>query len=160
MTATPRDLTRPPEPAASDPAPPLLPVVLGFILAGALLLVLGLWRGGTSGAPGTSTIPALAIVEPTANAVLEQPLVVVFETDRLALTPSGWLSGDLHLHAHVHGVELMPGAADVEHLGGRRYRWTIRHLPAGAHQIRLLWAGPDHRRIPEGRSAVVPFHLR
>ena len=51
----------------------------------------------------------------------------------------------------------MAGAADIQAVGGRRFRWPIPGLPPGEHRIRLQWSGPDHRTLREGGSA--PFTL-
>ncbi len=142
----------------------VLPTVLGILLVGIVVLVIGFWidaRRSDTGNPAGPTVPQITLIEPTAGAVVESPLPVLFETPvRLRWVAGGWQAGQLHVHAEVSGSELMPGARDIQPLGENRYRWTLPALPAGEHTLRLFWSSPDHRPIQEGQSATVEIIVR
>ena len=137
---------------------PLGTTVILLLLAGGLLLGIGLWTGGNDRAtPVASAQPAqLTIVEPTDSAQVAAPLEITFATMApLHITPMGWQSGQLHLHAVIDGTDVMPGALDIRALGQGRFRWRLKTVAAGSHDVRLVWARPDHRAIPEGASQDV-----
>lgn len=141
-------------------ARPMMPVIVAFLVGGALLLALGLWVNGRKNEPRSGPA-ALHIVAPAAGAEVTRPLEVLFQTDApLALAPMGWNAAGYHLHAMVDGAERMPGAADVTALGSGRFRWTVTGVAPGDHQLQLVWARPDHRSIPEGASGVRSFRVR
>jgi len=138
------------------------PAIVGILLAGAVILVVGLWlgRNGIGGDPGRA-VPPLTLVSPAPGDVIAPDARIVFESPRLVKAPEGWRSGRLHLHAVLDGVELMPGAADIEPLRQHgRFAWRLPPLGAGAHEILLRWSGPDHRPLEEGATPVVRFEVR
>ncbi len=144
------------------PTRPLAPTIILLLVVGGILLAIGLWTGGNQHAPSAAAAPAaLTILEPADSATVAAPVEITFSTPApLRLTPMGWQAEHLHLHAIVDGAEIMPGALDIRALGEDRYRWRLKSVAAGAHDIRLVWARPDHRSIPEGASADVPFTVK
>lgn len=145
-----------------DGPKPLTPKLLGFLVAGALLIAVSLWIGDRRVAAPASSGPArLLVSRPAPDATVAQPLVVEFATTApLRLTPAGWQADTYHLHALVDGAERMPGANDITDLGGGRFRWTFGTVGVGPHELRLVWARPDHRSVPEGASDVVAFQVK
>ncbi len=140
---------------------PLGPTILLLLIAGVILLGIGLWTGGNDHPAAPAAAAALTIVEPAESATVVAPLDITFATTApLRLTPMGWQAGQLHLHAIVDGAEMMPGALDVRAAGDGRYRWRLKGVGTGPHDIRLVWARPDHHAIPEGASADVPFTVK
>jgi hypothetical protein len=141
-----------------------------FGVIGGLLLLLGLvylvrsfLPGGsdTGAGPAVAAVPALSIVSPSAGAELAQPAAVELDAGTaLVAGPTGWTAEGRHLHLFAGGTELMATAAEMQHLGGTRYRWTLPRLPAGETTLRLAWSDERHRTIPEGASPTVPVRLR
>lgn len=154
---------RGPEPTRATK--PLAPRIILLLVAGAILLAIGLWTGGNGGngrpaAPTAAPAP-LVIVEPGDSAEVSAPLDVTFTTDApLRLTPAGWQASHYHLHALLDGASVMPGALDIRALGEQHFRWRIKTVDAGPHTLRLVWARPDHRAIPEGASEEVSFQVK
>lgn len=151
----------------TTPAPPtggrpnILPVVITFLIGGALILTLGFWAGSRERGPAKEIVPQLTLIEPTDGAVVGQPLELLFEAPaRLGMGPGGWGTRRLHLHALVDGVEIMPAATDIQAVGENRYRWVLSNISPGRHEIRLQWAGLDHRPISEGASETVVIEVR
>lgn len=142
---------------------PLAPTIILLLVVGGLLLAIGLWTGGNDRAtPARAAQPAtLTIVEPKDSAVVDAPLEITFATTApLRLSPLGWQAERLHLHAIVDGAEVMPGALDIRAVGDGQFRWKLKSVGPGAHDLRLVWARPDHRAIPEGASRDVPFTVK
>jgi hypothetical protein len=141
-----------------------------FGAVGIVLVVLGLFfwirsfgEGGsdTGAGPAAAAIPTLAIVSPAAGAQLDQPAAVEFDAGAaLVLGPTGWTADGRHLHLFAGGTELMASAAELQHVSGTRYRWTLPRLPAGETTLRLAWSDERHRTIEQGASATVPVRLR
>ncbi len=128
-----------------------------------ILLAIGLWTGNHEQGPAPApTAPAqITIVDPTDSAQVSAPLEITFTTTApLRLTPMGWQAGQLHLHAVIDGAEIMPGALDIRALGDARFRWRLKDVAAGTHDVRLVWARPDHRAIPEGASGDVTVEVK
>jgi len=130
--------------------------VYGTIGAAAVLLALFfLVRGGARDGDGAAAAPTLAILAPATGTEHPQPLAVRFDAGT-EVTGSGLdPAAGRHVHARVDASELMPGPADVQPLGGTRYRWTLPRLPAGTHTVTLYWADAAHRPLAEGASAPV-----
>jgi hypothetical protein len=167
MSGHPNESTKPdgpePTPPPRDRNRPLTPTVMLLLVLGAILLAIGLWTGGND--RGLSTAPAapaqLTIVDPVDSAEVAAPLEVTFSTTApLHLTPTGWQATRYHLHALIDGTSVMPGALDLHDLGEGHFRWRIKGMAPGSHTLRLVWARPDHRAIPEGASDEVEFELR
>lgn len=150
------------DPAAPFAPPPRLKsdLVFGAVAVAAIVLAVVFFVAGERDAGAdVAPPPRITVVEPRSGAMVTGPFAIVFETPaRMARDSTGWVAeGRYHLHAMVGGTELMAGAADVQPLGGGRYRWSVPGLPPGEHRMRLQWAGPDHRTLREGGSA--PFVL-
>jgi len=143
---------------------PLAPTILLLLVGGGLLLAIGLWTGGyrrQRTSPVAAAAAPLTVLEPKDSAQVDAPLEVTFSTTApLHLTPMGWQAGSLHLHALVDGAQVMPGALDIHALGDGRFRWKLKAVGPGPHDIRLVWARPDHHAIPEGASGDVPFTVK
>ncbi|MEW5930310.1 MAG: hypothetical protein AB1941_22855 [Gemmatimonadota bacterium] len=154
------------DPPAADPAAPFAPppmlrsdLVFAGVAVLALVLALVFFVAGKTDGGEAPPPPRITLVEPRDGSMVSGPFALVFETPaRMVRDSTGWLAdGRYHLHAMVGEAELMAGAADIEPLGGRRFRWNIPGLPPGEHRMRLQWSGPDHRTLREGGSA--PFTL-
>ncbi len=135
---------------------PLTPAIVVLFLVGALLLVIGLMTGRGGPSAPRSRPDSLTVVTPVDSATVPAPLTITFATRApLRVGPLGWQAGSYHLHALLDGNDVMPGALDIEALGNQQYRWTLKDVPAGEHTLRLVWARPDHRSIPEGASPEI-----
>jgi len=155
-------------PSRSGAQRPIADRVLGA--AGTLLIVMGVGfalaqmvAGASASDPLTTGegAPPLRVVQPTSGAEADSPLDLIFETPAaLVAGPMGWQAGSLHLHAEVDGREVMPGARDIARLGGERYRWHLRVPAGGEVELRLFWAGPDHRALEEGASPRVRVSVK
>ena len=129
---------------------PLLPVVIGFALAGLFILVLGFWAPRFKHAA-----PTIALWSPTRDTLVDGPVLVQFETSLpLRLQRTGWGNGNYHVHALLDSVEFMPGAADLRAIGPNRYAWVLPPVTR-ASRLRLVWALPNHARIAGGSSTTV-----
>lgn len=130
--------------------------IVGFLLAGGIILALGFLRGGPDDEP-TGAPPALHILSPADGDSVPAPLQLTFMTDApLHLDPMmGWVADEMHLHAMVSGTEVMPAAADIRPAGDAR-QW-VWHLPAvtpGEHTIFLTWAGRHHGNLAGATDTV------
>ena len=146
-----------PRPLATDRAYGIIAAVLG------LLALFFLLRGGPAdtGNAAAAGVPRLSVLEPREGAEVSLPAGVVFDAGtRLEVGPMGWNAGGRHVHLLVGGQELMAGAADVQPLGGNRYRWTVPSLPRGAQTLQLTWSDEAHRPLAEGASPPVKVTVR
>lgn len=100
---------------------------------------------------GAVALPPLAIVTPTSNARVRNPVSVVLETtgDMTQLTMGGKnmssmggmsMGPSVHLHIVVDGQLLMPAASQLVSAGKDRYRYTFGPLSSGPHSIKVYWA--------------------
>ncbi|MGQ0814166.1 MAG: hypothetical protein ACT4O1_06835 [Gemmatimonadota bacterium] len=137
----------------------ILPIAIGIVLTGLVLAGLGIISNMRRNAE-VDVAPQLSILSPAPGATLDSPLVVRFtSTKRLALKPSGWGHGRLHLHATVNGIQYMPAAAELS-ARDTIYEWTIRTAPAGSFSLQLAWADMAHRPLQAGTSGIVKARLR
>jgi hypothetical protein len=129
----------------------LLPVVLGFTLAGGLILLLGFFATRRQ-----ADVPlALTIRSPARDTLVDGPLRLLFESSLpLRLQSTGWGSGRYHVHVLLDSIELMPGATDIKAVGRGLYEWLIP-APATEHRLQLIWALPNHARVSIGSSQVI-----
>jgi hypothetical protein len=138
----------------SDPPsgpPSFFPIVIGFLLAGLLLLGLGLWVARRP----ARVQPRVTLISPARDTTINGPLQLYFESSiPLELMPTGWGNGPYHLHALVDSVEVMAGGTDVRPAGNGRYYWTLPALERPAH-VQLVWALPNHGRLGTGASQRV-----
>jgi hypothetical protein len=143
--------------------PPRTATIVGFVIAGVVLLLWGLGgRGGAAPPPGRVAAPRIVLLAPAAGDTVDAPLRLRFrvESAGLALGPAGWGSGELHIHAHVDDVEIMPGPADIERLDGNDFLWTFPHVAAGPRRIRLAWSDAAHRPVAAGATESIRVHVR
>ena len=143
-------------------APPrrsIAPLLLGFGLTSALLLVIG--YAASQRRAATLEPPPITIATPSPGAVIGTPLIVRFETARpIALRSSGWGFQRFHLHAWINGIEYMPAAADIRPIDQHTYEWTFAGIQPGSAELQLAWSDQAHRKWPSGSSAVVSFRIR
>lgn len=131
-----------------------------MLLLAAFFFVRSLLPGGSDPGPAAD-VPQMRLLAPVPGAVLDQPAAVEFDAGAaLVLRPAGWEAGGRHVHLMAGGTELMAAGADLTHLRGTRYRWTLPRLPAGETELRLVWSGADHRALAEGASEAVTVRLR
>jgi hypothetical protein len=129
------------------------------MILGALILLLMGGERDTGARP--SAVPRLTMVQPSSGALISGPVHFVFDVPvAIEQHPGGWGTGDLHIHLEVNGREFMPSPRDIMRLPTGMYRWTLPGLPPGDHEVRLFWAGPDHRAIAEGATPNVPIRSR
>lgn len=94
------------------------------------------------------------------GAMPDSPLVLQFQSDGpLALQPTGWGHGDLHIHAWVDHVQHMPAAADITRADSG-YLWVLPAVARGSHRVQLGWADQAHRPLSRGASDTVSIVLR
>ena len=137
--------------------PSLLPIVIGFTLAGVFILALGFWAAHRS--PGDSH-PTIRLLSPSRDTVARGTVTLRFHTSvPLHLQPTGWGAGRFHIHAMVNATELMPGAASIRGLGDRVYEWSIP-APDSAATLQLFWSLPNHARVPAGASQPIRIQPR
>lgn len=130
---------------------PLLPTLIGFGLAGALILLLGFWTAIRRASPE----PTLILISPRQDTTVPGTLKVLFESNlTLRLQSTGWGSGRYHVHALLDSTELMPAAADIRSLGSNRYEWVLP-APRRPQRLQLIWALPNHARLGTGNSASI-----
>jgi hypothetical protein len=128
--------------------------VLGFVVAGVLLLVIGFWTAQRQQNPPADAVPVVTLLSPASDTTVGGALTVHFKTSApLRLGPAGWAAGRYHLHALLDGVELMPGATDIRQVEGGGYTWAVTPVRPGVFQ--LLWARPDHTRVSQSASRQI-----
>ncbi|MGH7464624.1 MAG: hypothetical protein ACREK1_05570, partial [Longimicrobiales bacterium] len=76
------------------------PAIIGFLIAGAVILGAGFFVS-TFGGESYDDVPPLTIITPASGDSVANPVTVTFRTTHaLRLDPAmGWTAGDLHLHA-------------------------------------------------------------
>ncbi len=152
---------------APEPRRSIAPAVISLIVAGVLILVVGLWVGkrqaarAASGETAAAETPgALTILSPADGDELATDTTrLLFATPApLELTPRGWLAGSWHPHVLVDGQERMAGATDIADLGDGRFAWRVS-LPPGPHTLRLVWATLAHRIVESDASGTVSVRV-
>src|SRR5690606_29759157 len=93
---------------------------------------------------------------PASGDTVTNPVTLRFRTpaDLAFDSAMGWMAGDLHLHAMVGTLEIMPAAADIEG-SGSTFTWRLPALDAGTHRIYLTWAGRHHGSLRGQADTVV-----
>lgn len=123
------------------------PAIIGFLVAGALILTFGFLAGLRNGSDDMDGVPALRVQAPAPGDTVENPVRVLFTTPApLELGPMGWAASDLHLHIMVDGTEHMPAAGDIESADGT-FTWTLPPLDPGDRTFHLTWAGRHHGNL-------------
>jgi hypothetical protein len=137
----------------------LLGILGGAMVLGALILLL--LGGERDTGARTFATPPITMVQPTSGALVTGPVHFVFDVPvEIGQHPGGWGTGDLHIHLEVNGREFMPSPRDIVRLPSGMYRWTLPGLPPGDHEVRLFWAGPDHRALAEGATSTISIRSR
>lgn len=140
-----------------------LPDLLLGLVGGAMVvfaLVAVVMGRGASEVPAVSP-PAVTVLSPAPGGVAPSRLEIVFETDEEILpSPSGWGTGELHLHLALDGQEIMASPDAIEILGAGRYRWVVPGVVPGEHEMRFFWADGAHRVVEGGGSAAVRVRVR
>ena len=144
----------------SQPTRSRAPLILGFLLAGGLLLGLGLFADRVRRAPDRG-LPELTLLTPAAEDTLAAgPLELRFRSGApLELGSMGWVADDLHPHVLLDGVEYMAGPADIM-ADGDAYRWSLPALEPGTHTLLLAWAGSHHGTLSDTVGQTVRLHVR
>jgi len=140
-----------------EPRSSVLPAVIGIAVTCVFLLVVGYVAQRRM--VQQDAVPQLTITTPLANAAVDSPLAVRFTTAQpIALSPSGWGYGALHVHAWVNDVQYMPAAADIRPVGERTYELTLPAVPRRESlRVRLGWANAAHAGLSQGSSQDVPL---
>ncbi|MGH7449002.1 MAG: hypothetical protein ACREK1_12225 [Longimicrobiales bacterium] len=141
----------------TQPAHSRTPAIIGFLIAGAVILGASFF---VSTRPGTSYdgVPPLTISSPASGDSVTNPVTVTFRTtDALELDPGlGWTAGDLHLHAIAGSREIMPAAADIVATDSI-YTWRLPDLDSGTHSLYLTWAGRHHGNLRGVADTVIIY---
>ncbi len=148
---------RPAVPVRSRTIPDrILGLIGGAMIAGAIGLLL---FGGARSDGAVGELPALRLVTPVEGDVVQAPLTLTFRSE-LPLTqgPSGWGTGEFHLHAKVGDLELMPGPSDVIRTADGGYQWTLPWTGGGVKTLRLFWSDANH--IPVVGVDQAPISVR
>ena len=134
------------------------PVIIGIVIT--VVMLAGLAYIASARRNAGPAAPVLSILSPRPAARADSPLIVRFTTTApLSLHPTGWGTGELHLHARLNGVELMPAAADIQQTGDT-FAWTMATAPRGSLQVRLGWADVQHRELRSGGSDTISIILQ
>jgi hypothetical protein len=134
------------------------PAIIGFLVAGAVILGAGFLAGLRDGS-STAGAPPLHVLAPVDGDTVSNPIVIEFATPApLRLGTAGWMADDMHLHIMVGDVEHMPAAADLA-ARDATFTWRLPPLPEGSHRIHLTWAGPHHRNLT-GATDTLILHVR
>ena len=144
--------------ADTDPKPSLVPIIIGFVLAGVFILGLGFWVSRRQ--PRDAQVPEIRLLTPATDTTIAGPITVRFQTEAdLKLQSTGWGAGRYHLHALLDSTELMPAAADIAPAGDGTFTWTLPAIAAPS-ALQLKWSLPNHQRLDEGASRVVRISPR
>lgn len=101
-------------------------------------------------------LPALKIISPASGATIENPVIVIFETEAdLSKMKIDYMMKDgkmnkvkagPHLHVDLDKRSTMPTAKLLTKIGMNRYRYSLGSASHGKHTIRVYWADPRHHR--------------
>jgi hypothetical protein len=129
------------------------PAIIGFLVAGALILIAG-FLAGLRDDSGNSGVPPLSVLAPADGDSVRNPVALEFVTPAaLRSGIDGWTADDLHLHLMVDDVELMPAAADITPADSA-FVWRLPPLDPGSHRLYLTWAGRHHGNL-QGRTDTI-----
>jgi hypothetical protein len=143
----------------APPSPPnRTPAIIGFLIAGAVILGASFLVSTLDG-DAFDDVPPLTIAYPATGDTVANPVVIVFRTPgELTFDPAmGWTAGELHLHAMVGGLEVMPAAADIA-AADSAWSWRLPAIGAGTHRVYLTWAGRHHGNL-RGVADTVVIHV-
>lgn len=143
----------------SSPTKTILPVIIGLSITAVLLAFLA--YAAKHRTNELNSIPHLTLLYPVANAVLDTPIVVRFtSTEPISLAPTGWGHKQLHLHAWLGSMQLMPAAADIKEVAPSTYEWKLNAQRGADQLLYLAWADASHHPIPEGASQRITISIR
>lgn len=144
--------------SATRTPPSRTPAIIGFLIAGAVILGASFFVSALDG-DSYDDIPPISITAPASGDTVTNPVTLAFHTPgELAFDPAmGWLAGDLHLHMMVGSLELMPAAADIVAVDSA-YTWTLPSLDTGTHRLYLTWAGRHHGNL-RGQTDTLVVHI-
>jgi len=139
-------------------APNRTPAIIGFLVAGAVILAASFFVSTLDG-ESYDAVPPISIAAPSSGDTVTNPVTLVFRTPgELAFDPAmGWMAKDLHLHTMVGSLELMPAGADIVPTDAA-YTWHLPTLDAGTHRIYLTWAGRNHGNL-RGETDTITVHI-
>jgi hypothetical protein len=148
----------PSETGVTRTPPRRTPAIIGFLVAGAVILGASFFVTsiGTIGGDSYDDVPRISITAPASGDTVTNPVTLLFDTPGdLAFDPAmGWMAGDLHLHAMLGSVELMPAAADIA-VAGAAWTWRLPRLDTGTHRLYLTWAGRHHGNLRGQTDTIV-----
>lgn len=148
----------PSETDATRNPPSRTPAIIGFLVAGAVILGASFFVTSIGSIDGASydDVPPVSITAPASGDTVANPVTLVFETPgELVFDPAmGWVASDLHLHAMVGSLELMPAAADIAATGSA-WTWRLPQMDAGTHRVYLTWAGRHHGNLRGETDTIV-----
>lgn len=135
------------------------PAIIGFLVAGALVLAIGFFVDSRDAAAPADAVPQLRTLAPGSGDTVSNPVLLEFATAApLRLSAAGWTAGDLHLHVMVDDDEIMPAAADIE-ARDSTYTWQLPTLRPGERRLFLTWAGRRHGNVDTGTDTL-RIHVR
>lgn len=126
---------------------------------------------GTSVADHKSkaNLPALKIISPANGATIENPVIVVFETQadvskmtidavmkggkmdtmkggKMDTMKGGKMKGGPHLHIDLDKRVTMPTTKLLTKIAANRYQYSLGNAKLGRHTIRVYWADSTHMK--------------
>jgi hypothetical protein len=119
--------------------------IIGFLIAGAVLLGLSLFAQRIRTAPAAS-VPVMEALTDSAPAGLPLQLRIVTPA-HLSIGSMGWAAEGLHPHVLVDTTSIMAAPSDLRHVAADTFLWTLPALPAGTHILQLYWADMGHRAV-------------
>lgn len=151
------DTTHPRDGTSRTP-PNRTPAIIGFLVAGAVILGASFFVTNLGGG-SYDDVPPITIEAPASGDTVTNPVTIVFSTPgALEFDPAmGWLAEDLHLHVMIGSREIMPAAADIA-VTGSAYTWRLPALDTGAHRLYLTWAGRHHGNL-RGETDTISIHI-
>lgn len=126
------------------------------MLASAIFM--GIFAGTSAAAHKSSKVnlPALKIISPVAGATVENPVVVIFETEAdLSKMTIDYMMKDgkmdkmkagPHLHVDLDKRSTMPTGKLLTKIGMNRYQYSLGSARHGKHTIRVYWPDPKHHK--------------
>ncbi|HEX2166706.1 MAG TPA: hypothetical protein VHG09_05650 [Longimicrobiales bacterium] len=142
-----------------DPRPPnRTPAIIGFLIAGGLILGVSFFVTRLD-SDSYDDVPPISILAPASGDTVTNPVTIEFRTsaDLHFDTAMGWMASDLHLHAIVDSVEIMPAAADIA-AQESGWTWQLPTLGAGNHRLYLTWAGRHHGNL-RGQTDTIGVYV-
>ena len=145
----------PPDTLTTRTPPTRTPAIIGFLVAGAVILGASFFVTALDG-DAYDDVPPISIAAPASGDTVTNPVMLAFDTEgELEFDPAmGWVASDLHLHAMVGSLELMPAAADIVATDSA-WTWRLPRLEPGTHRLYLTWAGRHHGNLRSETDTIV-----